>query len=86
MTDTLKIFSPSDTYDEKTCITAGELRDTGWNIPANVPDCAWIPRGSIIPKIGDISEGEQGVMKISVMGTFTCPFKWLEGTYTIEKD
>lgn len=35
-------FSAGDAYDPDTCITAGELRGIGLDVPSSIPDCAWV--------------------------------------------
>jgi len=39
-------------YDPKTCVTAEELRAMGVVFDADVPDCAWVPRASLVPDPG----------------------------------
>lgn len=34
-------------YDPKTCVTAGELRSYGFDIPVRVPDHAWVRRVAV---------------------------------------
>lgn len=73
-------------YNEKICITAGELRDRGISVPESVPDCGWIPRWSMrlsMPENSVTDEG-QGAMSIKLAVEFQEPFRWLEGSYTID--
>lgn len=76
-------------FDPTTCVTVRELRNRGFsNIPADFPDCAWIPRDSI--KFEFFNETtrqdvEKGLMKAGMRATFTEPFRWIEIDYTIEK-
>ena len=34
-------------YDERTCITARELRAGGVGLPEEIPSCAWVPRAAV---------------------------------------
>lgn len=78
------------TYDAVTCITAGELREMGIAIPANVPDCGWIPRGAMQMRAGTAhqhSEAEiaAGILRVNLECTFTQPFRWIELDVVIHK-
>lgn len=74
-------------YDNKTCVTAMELRSVGIPIPESIPDCAWVPRRAMIPKIGEFTAGpEQGVVSITTYIEFAEPFRWVEGTFAIRED
>lgn len=70
-------------YDEKTCITAEELRMKGLDIPIDIPDLAWIPRNAL--KINsatyDETEIKENYFKFKVMVEFTEPFRWFGGTF-----
>lgn len=70
-------------YDPATCVTAAELRAAGHAIPAEVPDCAWVPRDSLRPSIGH-ARVEGGVAYATVSVTFTAPFTWLETTVEVK--
>ena len=70
------------TYDERTCITAGELRSMGFPIPDSVPDCAWVERGSfdIVPG-GTAIDGDTITMEMSI--SFNQPFNWVEASFFV---
>jgi hypothetical protein len=60
-------------------ITAGALRAKGYDVPADVPDCAWVPADSLRPDVTcDPSNGT-----ITVAITFTAPWQWYEATVTL---
>lgn len=69
-----------DEYDPATCQTAAELRASGIAVPASIPDCAWIPSGSMRvvgePKVTPKAPNLVTVQGISVV--FTVPFRWIE--------
>jgi hypothetical protein len=66
-------------YDEATCQTAGELRAAGIEVPANVPDCGWIPRGSMTiggkPVVAYDAKAKR--IKVAFRAVFTVPFRWI---------
>jgi len=65
-------------YDAATCITAGELREMGCEIPAKVPDCAWVPRHAMI--MGDVSarlDPLRDTLDCTVLLSFAQPFRWV---------
>ena len=67
---------PDETeYDERTCITAGELRSGGHNIPAHVPDHAWVPRDSLFAGT-DARIDDDGV-RVTMTLTITAAFRSL---------
>lgn len=69
-------------YDERTCVTAGELRARGIDVPKEIPDVGWVPRESIRGsfKAGGV-EGDtlHGVTTIE----FTEPFRWIDARVMI---
>lgn len=76
-------------YDPKTCVHASELRERGFKIPSNIPDCAWVPRGSwtiIGPVNVEVDERDKTLFHFD-MGelVFTHPFRWIEGKFVIQK-
>ena len=83
-----KIAPYPQEYKPDTCITAGELRESGFNIPEHVPDCAWIPRGSLSPEPESlkVTDGGNSTVKIAWAARLTTPFRWVTGTYSITKD
>jgi len=71
-------------YDPDTCITAGELRADGVNIPDTIPDCAWISRSSLIPvSFNAVHVGNNGAVCIETSCSITEPFRWIEATITL---
>jgi len=75
-----KLISPGDEYNEHTCITAAELREMGFKIPEHIPNCAWVPRDSLLP-VGDLSieadSHDNSRFHMSLFTRFTKPFKWI---------
>lgn len=82
-------MTTAPTFDPATCITAAELRSIGVHVPANIPDCGWIPRGSM--RMGSIKpastpeEIAKGVLNVNLETVFTQPFRWIELKATIKK-
>jgi len=74
-------------YDEVTCITAKELRDSGLKVPEEIPDFAWVPRYAmklgLAPNSVKCNDME---MTATIQVTFTESFKWIEATFTVDKD
>lgn len=75
-------------YNEQICITAGELREMGVDVPDRIPDCVWIPRWSMrMDAEGQeptAAECEQGILKAKVIITFTQPFQWVSVDFTLK--
>jgi hypothetical protein len=75
-------------YDPKTCITAGEMREIGFGVPAQIPDCAWIPRSAFDldwevtcgPSGGDNSLSAKVTVKVNE------PFRWIRLEFTVEPE
>lgn len=76
----------TDDYDPATCVTAGELRSYGIVIPESIPDCAWIPSGTMKLEV-DRVEGDAAniVTKVTLTARLSEPFRWIEGTFSIEE-
>lgn len=77
-----------DEYDPATCQTAAELRARGIAVPATIPDCAWIPSGSM-RVVGEPKVTSKAPNLITVQGlsaVFTVPFRWVEVDAVIELD
>jgi hypothetical protein len=72
-------------FDPVTCVTVKELRERGFSsIPADLPDCAWIPRDSVEFEFFNETtpqDAEKGLMKAGMRATFTEPFRWIELNY-----
>ncbi len=62
-------------------ITALDLRNHGFAIPAEIPDCAEIPRGSVQFGTKYVGPDESGGFRFEFEIQFTEPFRWIEGTY-----
>lgn len=63
-------------YDEKTCITAGELRGLGIRLPEDIPDVAWVPRIALVFKPGKGRvEGDKLLVDVGV--EVLAPFRWV---------
>lgn len=72
-------------YDAETCITAGEMRAAGVNgIPAEIPDCAWVPRASL--RFGPVSDirHEGDMVMCSVGLEMSEPWRWFEADVVIQ--
>jgi len=66
-------------YDEVTCITAKELRDSGLKVPKDVPDCAWVPRYAMKLELAPNSiKCNDQEMTATIQVAFTEPFKWVK--------
>lgn len=73
-------------YDPITHITAKELRDMGFAVPANIPDCGYIPRLAMQLGTGKPKVKNGQSLYIPVELTINAPFKWVETTVIVEKD
>jgi len=75
-------------YDHKSCITAAELRDMGAVIPERIPDCAWVPRSSVMPVSFSFDKSNSTKGIIAGKGTLSIsqPFQWIELTVQIPKN
>ena len=69
-------------------ISAGELRAIGLNVPADIPDCATVPRCSVHCKAGDDrpdqAASDANVLAFDIAVTFSAPFKWFEATVVVK--
>lgn len=67
-------------YNEDTCITAGDLRVAGLDVPEEIPDCAWIPRAAM--RFGKVrcNAGPCGELVLTSDVTFVEPFRWVKLT------
>lgn len=73
-------------YDPVTCIHAGELRQMGFNVPSEIPDCGWVPRGSMQTVASSSTASDDSmVLTTNLEVTFTQPFKWFSASFTAEK-
>lgn len=68
--------SREDQYDPKTCVTAGELRTMGLDIPSPIPNCAWVPRRAICFGEPEVT-AEDDVVHASIPTIVNAPFKWV---------
>lgn len=73
----------SDEYNSKTCITAGELRAIGVAIPAEVPDCGWVPRYSMTYGGPQVTIDNRRIHCTAAI-RFSVPFQWIEVTGRVE--
>lgn len=72
-------------YDEATCVTAGELRARGIDVPETIPDVGWIPRSALLVEPGELRL-DGNVLHCEMTITFAVPFKWFECNVKIETD
>lgn len=70
------------TYDELTCITAGEMRAAGIDVPANIPDAGWVPRAAVTFSTETRLEGD--AVHCTTTITFEVPFTWIDCVVRIE--
>lgn len=82
---TVEIVFSGRGYDPATCITAGEMSKLGFEIPARVPDCAWIPKLSLIFSVHNItSQMTHDTNYIAVEFKSSKPFYWERTTFETE--
>jgi hypothetical protein len=72
-------------YDPVTCVTAGELRALGAEIPDAVPDCGWVSRAALLYDNSPEVTVEGSRMSIHMSATIDEPFKWINVTVDISK-
>lgn len=74
----------TDEYDPKTCVTAGEVRAMGGNVPAAVPDCAWIRRVAL-RFIDSTVSGDRTARELTVSMSFVIddPWRWTWTEWTV---
>lgn len=72
------------TYDEETCVTAGELRAMGFPVPEFIPDVGWIPRAALRGKPGKIVAGADGSLEVETRMEFTMPFRFVSMQMKLE--
>lgn len=76
-------------YSPLTCSTAEELRESGFPIPEEIPNYAWIPRDSLISNVTIAKNAQDiavGLVKANVEFKFTEPFQWVESTAAFIND
>lgn len=72
-------------YDPRTCVTAGELRESGINIPCGIPHCAWVRRASMSLDAVDFQGHSDGSLSCEIAMKFTEAFQWVDVTFKIQK-
>ena len=75
-------------YDEATCVTAGDLRAMGIQLPENIPDCGWVHRDALeisSTSVGPPLPSPDGKITIDVVMKLTKPFRWIELDLVVEK-
>ena len=77
-----------DEYDAELCVTAGELRAAGaLDIPDGVPDCAWVPRASLLFVDVEIDRSHDvattGTLKAKTTIRLLAPWRWVDVTVTL---
>jgi hypothetical protein len=71
-------------YDLVTCITAGEIRSMGFQLPGLIPDRGWIPRASMQIRAKDTRVlTAHGTLEIDYTVSFLQPFTWVNLTAII---
>lgn len=72
----------TEEYDPQTCIDAGQLRAMGLAVPADIPDCGWIPRRAMSAEMKSMSaDGNSIMMDMAI--TFAEPFRWVNLTVMV---
>lgn len=80
---------PVTEYDPATCITAGELREMGFPVPDEIPDCGWVPRTEMVMNAEPESTPEDinaQILRMDMRLDFKVPFKWIEFKSVITKE
>ena len=74
-------------YNSERHVKAGELRSTGFAIPADIPDCAYTLRDGIVLEARDVVQNPEDATKVDVhaVATFMEAFWWVEGHVDIEE-
>ncbi len=72
--------------DPEDVLYAGDLRAMGAEVPAEIPDCAWVLRSSV--KSSFVVDRTHSIMKTGeIRGTttltFSAPWSWVECSVTI---
>jgi hypothetical protein len=79
---------PGDEYDSVICITADELRATGFQIPQHIPGCAWVPKYAV--DLGELkvdrNADDPDVLDLSVQFNARQPFRWQRMEVEVEGD
>lgn len=72
-----------DAVSEEDTISAGDLRAAGISIPAEIPDCAWVPRSSMQYRLEPL-QADGDVLRMNAYVTFTQAFSWVEVPVLVE--
>ena len=69
-------------------VTAGELRAAGIPVPVHIPDCAWTRRRGIRVTCPEVKQAhdDKDRYTFTMEYTFAEPFKWIDVTFTLNKD
>jgi hypothetical protein len=80
-------YKQSKLADEER-VTAGELRDGGVEVDAQIPDCAWVHKSAVQAKAvlveddeyeyDESGEGDNSMFQATVDVSFSEPFRWFE--------
>jgi hypothetical protein len=78
---------PSGEYDSLYHITAAELRSLGYPIPVNIPDVAYVTRGSIklVETIVCCPDKNANEMTADLQFEFTESFRWIKTEFIFKK-
>ncbi len=78
-------------FDPLTCVHAGDLREQGYEIPGDIPDCAWVHRASIryeaeMPdrQMTDTEKRNRIFPPVTIKMIFDEPFRWININGTVE--
>lgn len=70
-------------YDPETCITAGEMRCLGFEVPENIPDAAWCRRSSLHMVLDNVAQGENNTVVMNFMIHLSEPLQWVELDFVV---
>lgn len=73
----------NEVFETDACVYAGDLREMGFDIQPDIPDCAWIHVLAIEFKAVAESDGCGSGLAAKFELTTTEPFRWVEITGTI---
>lgn len=66
-------------YDPETCVTAGQLRAAGVEVPEGIPDVAWIPKYAMsFGPVRAFTSQEPDRIICTASVHFNEPFRWVD--------
>lgn len=75
-------------YNPETCWTAKQLREFGYAVPKNIPDCGWVTKASckIVHDFERVEPKSGYSFGVAFDVTFTEAFRWIECSVSVEKE